>query len=258
MLFQGRGRPLTESGLEQACGFLGVGPAELWAVLHVETAGRGFLDDRRPVILYERHIFHRLTEGRFDVPPDMDPISLEIAGGYGAPGAAQYQRLDRAMALDREAALRSTSWGIGQVLGANFSAAGYTTAEEMAIAMGAGEDNQLAAMAVFLWHAGLAPHLAGQDWASFARGYNGPGFAKNEYHLKLAAAVKKPVPDLRVRAAQLYLRYAGMDPGPVDGVLGVKTLEALYRWRVRQGVPADEGLDQSLERLEKGYEIAAT
>lgn len=33
--------------------------------------------------------------------------------------------------------------------------------------------------------------LQRKDWAGFARGYNGPGYAKNRYDIKLANAYKK-------------------------------------------------------------------
>ena len=33
--------------------------------------------------------------------------------------------------------------------------------------------------------------LKAKDWANFARGYNGPAYAKNRYDVKLAAAYAK-------------------------------------------------------------------
>jgi hypothetical protein len=44
---------------------LGVDQATLWSLLTVETRGFGFLPDQRPEILFERHIFHKHTGGRF-------------------------------------------------------------------------------------------------------------------------------------------------------------------------------------------------
>ena len=110
--FRGKAIPLDQEGLADVIDRLRVHAAELWAVLNVETRGCGFLPDRRPMILSERHIFSRETQHRFDNSnPD---ISNQQPGGYGAGGAAQYDRLQRAAALDRTAALRSASWGIGQ------------------------------------------------------------------------------------------------------------------------------------------------
>jgi hypothetical protein len=58
--FEGHGMSLDMNGLASALDILNVGAAERWAV-QVETGGVEFLPDRRPDILYERHIFSRLT-----------------------------------------------------------------------------------------------------------------------------------------------------------------------------------------------------
>ncbi|NJM92326.1 MAG: N-acetylmuramidase family protein [Rhodospirillaceae bacterium] len=74
------------------------------------------MPNRRPKILFERHIFHQRTNGKFDAThPD---ISHPKWGEYGK-ASAQYDRLGRAMALDRQAALESASWGLPQVMGFN-------------------------------------------------------------------------------------------------------------------------------------------
>src|SRR5947199_8204907 len=113
--FLGRSLALSRAGLVAEANALSVDLPEIWAVVAVETSGCGFLADRRPQILYERHVFHALTHGRFD---DGD-ISDAASGGYGAGGSHQYERLDRALQLNRDAALQSASWGLGQILGRN-------------------------------------------------------------------------------------------------------------------------------------------
>jgi hypothetical protein len=39
--------------------------------------------------------------------------------------------------------------------------------------------------------AGLMPAIRARNWAAFARGYNGPAYAKNRYDQKLAVAYAK-------------------------------------------------------------------
>src|SRR5262245_53461643 len=135
--FRGPGTPLSAAGAQNASAQVGVGLPELWSVLSVETSGCGFLSDRRPKILFERHIFSRLTHGQFDAShPD---ISQPSSGGYGDGGAHQYERLGRALQLDRIAALKSASWGLGQVLGTNFANAGFQDVEAMVTAFVASE-----------------------------------------------------------------------------------------------------------------------
>jgi hypothetical protein len=249
--FQGLGRALSSAGLAAVSAMLGTHAAELFTVLTVETKGCGFLPDRRPQILFERHVFHRLTRGAFDDGDISDPKP----GGYGAPGAQQYDRLANAIAKDRPAALQSASWGIGQIMGENFHEAGFADVETMVDAMMAGEDQQLTAMGNFLRHTGLHLPLRSHDWASFARGYNGPDFAINRYDQRLGSEFQRlsaaGLPDMVVREAQLYLTYLGFDTHGVDGIAGAGTLWALAAFQTKYGCGITTWLNpQAVEHLE--------
>jgi len=248
--FQGDGFGLSSDGLAKVSADLGVHAAEIWTVVAVETSGCGFLPDRRPQILYERHIFHRLTQGRYDDGDISDPSP----GGYGPRGAQQYDRLAKAMAKDTSSALQSASWGIGQIMGENYRSAGFRNVEDMVAAMCQSEDDQLAAMAAFLAASNLHTSLQAHDWSSFARGYNGPNYAINRYDVRLSGEFQKystgALPDVNVRAAQLYLTYLGFHPGQVDGVAGVQTLAAFSEFASQQGFPDRGVLDaDSIARL---------
>jgi hypothetical protein len=249
--FIGRGEALTDTGFEAASDLLGVRAAEIWAVLSVETRGCGFFADRRPLLLFERHIFSRETSARWDAThPD---VSHARAGGY-TRGAQEYGRLARALALDREAALASASWGIGQVMGFNCKKVGYFDAASMVKAMTEGEDAQLLAMATFVDSVGLAPSLRAHNWASFARGYNGPAYARNEYDARLAGAYARftqgVLPDLLLRKAQVLLMYLGYEIGPIDGLMGRFTRTALEEFQEREGlVRTGESDEPTLARL---------
>jgi hypothetical protein len=225
----GRGLPLTQSAFSETTESLHLAPSRLWALIEVETRGCGFLPSRRPVILFERHVFHRRTGGRFDAT---NPgISAPVAGGYGAGGEAQYARLAQAMRLARAAALASTSWGLGQIMGYNATTAGFASTDAMVFAMSDSEGEQLLGLARFLSATGCDGPLRAGSWADFARRYNGHGFARNAYDTRLAAAdaalSRGPLPSLAIRAAQLLLTYLGQDPGPVDGRMGRRTQAAL-------------------------------
>jgi hypothetical protein len=241
--FQGTAWALSSDGLAGVAGNLGVFAPEIWTVLAVETSGCGYLPDRRPQILYERHIFHRLTQGQYDDGDISDPSP----GGYGARGAHQYDRLNQAIAENRDAALQSASWGIGQIMGENFAAAGFTGVEDMVAAMSRSEDQQLAAMGNFLVSTKLRASLQAHDWTTFARGYNGPNYAINRYDVRLNAEYQKyssgVLPDLNVRAAQLYLTYLGFVPGGVDGIAGQHTLAALAQFQTQAGLATTGTID---------------
>src|SRR6516162_4987542 len=149
--FSGKGTPLSQGDVATAIGSLGGDEASLWALVAVETRGFGFLPDRRPQILFERHIFHKRTGGRFTAAhPD---ISNPTPGGY-AGGAAEYDRLQRAMELNEIAALESASWGLGQVMGFNARKAGFPNVEAMVTALVASEAAHVKAAVQFITNNG--------------------------------------------------------------------------------------------------------
>lgn len=248
MEFQGEGLPLTPEGLGSVTAELDIGLPELWAVIRVETRGWGFLSDRRPQILYERHVFNRLTNGAFRTAAPL--ISNPRPGGY-VGGLREYDRLREALTFDREAALSSTSWGIGQVMGFHAASLGFVDVEQMVGEMTISEDHQLAAVARFIDNEGLQLALRDRDWTRFARRYNGPQFARNHYDERLRYAyddfVANGLPDVRLRAAQLRLLYRGFHPGPVDGVMGNVTRGALRRFQQAEGLPVTGALDDGTE-----------
>jgi hypothetical protein len=246
--FTGVGKPLSQAGLDQAADAVGVELPALWAVMTVETKGCGFLADRRPVILFERHIFHRRTDGKHSAAAP--EISDASAGGYGPSGDHQYQRLARAIGFDRKAALESASWGLGQVMGFNYAVAGHASAEAMVTAMCESEDAQFQAMINFIVGNQLAKHLQASDWGKFAYYYNGKDFQKNKYDEKLALAHARftagPLPSLKVRTAQLHLAYLGHAPGTVDGWFGSNTQKALIRFQKAAGMPPTGQVDDAV------------
>lgn len=248
LLLAASGTPLTQPGLQQAIESQAIGTAELWSVLSVETSGCGFLADRRPKILFERHIFSRLTNGRFDA--DDPDISAPSAGGYGPSGAHQFDRLNAAMQLDQAAALQSASWGLGQIMGENYGPAGFATPELMVTAMVQSEDAQLLAMASFLAKMDMIGSLQAHDWSGFARRYNGPDYAANNYDGLLANFYHRystgPTPDLTVRSVQVYLLYQGYSVGAIDGVMGPNTRNCIAAFQGKAGLEATGEIDPRL------------
>ncbi len=256
--FAGRGLPLTEAGFRAALDLAGLrDPAadapRLWAVLAVETRGFGFDARRRPRILFERHVFRRETGGAYDAEaPD---LSHRDGGGYGAE-AAQYGRLARALALcardgrGAEPALRSCSWGLGQVMGFNAASVGHVSAAAMVAAMRDAEDEQLRAAALFLKDRDLGPALRAGEWERVARAYNGADHARHRYDERLraahAACAARGVPDIALRRMQAALLYCGFDPRGVDGRDGPATRRAIRAWRRSVRVGEADTLDPAL------------
>lgn len=253
MNFQGHGLPLDAEGLAAAAETIGIRSPEIWTVLSVETRGAGFLADRRPLILFERHVFYDRSNGR-DAAAHPN-ISNPRPGGYGRPGAHQFERLAEAIAVDPTAALESASWGIGQVMGYHAKDLGYADTAAMVAAMVADENSQLEAMARFIasWKK-CRQALVTHDWPTFARCYNGPNYAAHKYDMRLHQQYQRwaigPLPDLTLRAAQLLLSYRGFSPGPIDGVHGRFTCHALESFQEREGLTVTGELDAATyERL---------
>ena len=246
--FYGPGSPLTADGVAAVLNPTNLGQAELWSVLSVETSGCGFMTDRRPKILFERHIFSRLTGHKFDA--DDSDISQPSAGGYGPSGAHQYDRLNAAMQLDAEAALQSASWGLGQIMGENFHDAGYPSVDAMVADMVASEDCHLQAMLKFIAAQDLLGPLTQHNWGSFACCYNGPNYVANNYDGQLghfySLYCARATPDLRVRTAQIYLTYLGYAIGAIDGLAGPATQAAVTAFQAKTAVAQTAVIDDTL------------
>jgi hypothetical protein len=247
--FAGQAKPLVPGDIEAVAEDLGWEPAMVRAVMEVEAAGGGFLSDGRPKILFEAHVFYRETGGRFG-PSNISSPNWNRSL-YGAAGAHQYMRLEQAIARNREAALRSASWGGFQIMGFNHALCGFADVESFVRAMMTSERAQLDAFAAFCRSQNLARHLRGAtpNFAAFARGYNGPAYAKNAYDTKMETAWQKwraaeqnlavearreQLGDIvtDVRRLQERLTKAGFNPGPADGANGKRTSDAaINAWR---------------------------
>lgn len=190
MNFIGPAKRLDDIDLPKIGRLIGVGEDEIHAILDVEAAGSGFDKLGRPKMLFEPHVFWReLGPG-----PKRDQaakLGLAYPRWKRNYPSDSYPRLLQAMAIDEEIALRSASWGLPQMMGFNAATCGYKTAKEMVLHFIEDEENHLAAMVKFIVANKLDGHLRSRNWSGFARGYNGPGFAQNKYHLKLAAAYAK-------------------------------------------------------------------
>lgn len=160
--------------------------AAIKAVAKTETGSYGAYfnfgqgDDDVPAILFERHHFHKYTNGKYDMYED---ISNPIAGGYGTI-STQYSKLMKAYALDKRAALKSVSWGKFQILASNYVEAGYSSPEDFILDISKSEKNQLKSFVNFIKSDKvLLSSIRSKNWLSFARRYNGP--RQKGYDLKM-------------------------------------------------------------------------
>lgn len=180
---------ITEEDYRIAAINIGCEIAAIKAVAEVEAPRGPFYETGEPTLLFERHIFHRETGGKWSKShPD---ISNPTPGGYGAT-SKQHERLARAAKLDRNDALRSASWGMFQIMGFNHEAAGHPTLQGFINAMYRDSASQLQAFVAFIRSdKRLLDAIRAKDWVTFARIYNGPGYAAHNYHGRIADAYRQ-------------------------------------------------------------------
>ncbi|MBD9528368.1 N-acetylmuramidase domain-containing protein [Paracoccus sp. PAR01] len=258
--FKGRAQRLTDIDIPRTGRLIGVGEDEVRAVIEVETSGGGFDSQGRPKILFEPHRFWlELGPGQKRTAAEAQGVAYRKWGLKPYPKDS-YPRLATAMRIDANAALRSCSWGLGQILGSNHRAAGYASAGDMVAAFCDSEVAGLEAMIRFIETENLDDDLRRHDWSGFARGYNGAGYATHGYHTRLAAAFARwqAVPDLMdpdhpkigmgsrgadVRAAQGLLAAKGHDTRGIDGIFGRDTHAAALAFQTASALPATGIID---------------
>lgn len=195
---------LADADLVAAAARLQVPVACIRAVNEVESRGQGMLGEGRPAILFERHVFYkRLAERGYDVEAmavAKPNLVCDIRGGYSG-GAAEYVRLEAARQIDVDAANESTSWGAFQIMGYHWEALGYDSIAAFVDSMKTGEAAHLEAFTRFIAHdPALLTALKGKKWTAFAKGYNGPDYARNLYDVKLAEAYSRYIEAEKVAA----------------------------------------------------------
>ncbi|MEX0344207.1 MAG: N-acetylmuramidase domain-containing protein [Rhizobiaceae bacterium] len=175
-------------------------PAALLAICHVESGGKVFArvgGRQEPLIRFEGHYFDRRLSGNKRMRARREKLASPKAGAIANPRtqAGRWALLRRAEAIDRRAARESVSWGLGQVMGAHWAWLGYGSVDDLVEEARCGLSGQVSLMVRYIRKAGLEKAIRVQNWAEFARGYNGPGYRKYRYDTKITAA---------------YQRYAGM------------------------------------------------
>jgi hypothetical protein len=195
---------LELADFERAASDLGVSPGLMEAVREVEAPRGAFDPQGRPSILYEKHVFSRASGRRFDAAHPLLSAPTWQPGTYG-PSTAQYGKLADACALDPDAAFKACSWGAFQILGENAQALGYASAFDMALALTKSEAAHLDCFIRFLRSKHLVEALRAakpgdpESCIPFVRGYNGPAYAANDYHVKLARAALRSEAGIPIR-----------------------------------------------------------
>lgn len=179
---------MEDSDFSADAAIIGCDVAAIKAVTAVESQGSGFNPDHTPVTLFEALWFHKLTKGIYDksYPNLSSPVWDRTL--YAGAWKGEQTRLQKAMAIDRDAALQSASWGMFQIMGFNHVLCGFSRLQDFVNAMYKDEASQLGCFTQYVMHSGLDKDLRAHDWASFAYRYNGRSYRANGYDTKLARA----------------------------------------------------------------------
>lgn len=186
---------LTEEDYQWAADFLQDDVPSVKAVREVEAPLGGFLSDGRVTILYERHVMYRQLYANGLDPDKAAALNPSIVnkktGGYLGK-AAEYKRLDEAIKIHEVSALESCSWGAYQIMGYHWKLLGFNSVFEFVAKMKESERGQLECFVKFIKaNPALLKAIRLDDWAAFAKGYNGSNYRVNNYDVKLTAAFKK-------------------------------------------------------------------
>jgi hypothetical protein len=253
------------SEISTAAKSLDIEPAALLAVAEVESGGVAFaiVDGKRePLIRFEGHYFDRRLSPDKQAVARAAGLASPIAGAVANPVSqvGRWDLLARAVRIDRAAAYESVSWGIGQVMGAHWKKLGFASVGDFVALARRDIAGQAEIMMRFIGTEGLAAALGAQDWAAFARGYNGPLYARSNYDGRIAAAYAEyggsPVASAmpRPQPARGELLYRGMRG---NAVFDLQTLLTSLGYGTAADGIFGRNTERAVKAFQSGYRLAA-
>lgn len=181
---------LTEEDFEEVAHRLGVEVAAIKAVVEIETGRthKGFSAPGKPIINFDLAMFrHFATRRGVNLAKYSQSHSIVFSSSRSSQTRAN-RRFDAAKTIHHHAAIEGTFWGMFQIGGFNWKRCGAESLDDFVSKMSSTERAQLDLFAEFIENSGLLKPLRDKNWAKFARGYNGPGYARNNYHTRMAKA----------------------------------------------------------------------
>lgn len=177
---KGRALPRDPSIYVKAAKLVPCRPRTIAAIVEAEAAGSGYWKSGYLKNLPEKHYMYRRT-----------PKSLRSSwlrkdwirrrwsrknyANLKGPRSRYIMNENWANGVSPEASAQSTSWGAGQVMGANYRKVGHSSAMGMYKAFADSENEQILAIVRFCLRSGLKQAMQIEDTKSIARVYNGTG-----------------------------------------------------------------------------------
>ena len=185
---------VTTAQVQMIADRLGASLRQVQAVAKVESNGGGWNAQGQPAASYERHYAWRRLRIKIPLLSDPSPGGYTLDADRDGINDSWEKLADMAM-RNPVVAFESASFGKFQIMGAHWKHLGYAGPVEMVWTLRDHEGAHYDMLSRFIIHNGLLPDLRRlstnpQDCVGFARKYNGPAFAQNNYHHKLAAAMR--------------------------------------------------------------------
>jgi len=253
--------PSIAVAIEKYAKKYGFEPAALKAVAFVESGGTFFwtVDGKAlPPIRPEVHKFYQFLSGKKRDEAVRQGLAHPQMNGISIPNswAGRYDFFERMCRIDEAAAIKATSWGIGQVMGFHYDFLGFASPQELKKYACSGIEGQMELMCRFInKNPAINAALKNKNWAAFAKGYNGPAYAKNKYDKKLKEAyekfLKSPI-DGDVYLIQERLQELGFYTGKLDGIDGPLTAAAVKKFQGAAGLVVDGNVSTlTLEKIDE-------
>lgn len=169
---------------------IGVEQEALAAFVEIESGGRGFDKNGKIIIQFEPSWFKRKAPYAPSGKWSLNKVERQ---------SKEWEAFNEAFRLDANAAMESTSIGLGQVMGFHYNRLGYSSVGQMWDDAKKGEDRQIFQMAEFVrTDSRLIKALKEKNWHLVAVYYNGAGYmeiakryGREPYNISMEKAYNK-------------------------------------------------------------------
>lgn len=174
----------------------GVDKASLLAFVNVQSSGRPAFCDQsasQPTILFNGHL---MWKNLSDLGIDPNSLSHQYpeyiypkySKAFYQYGKAEYVRFIKASAINSDAAILSSQWGMFQILGSDYKKCGESTLADFVKAMSSGNYQQIRLLAIYLNSINCVVDIAAKNWTLVAKKYNGKTYQQSNIDKKLKKA----------------------------------------------------------------------
>lgn len=168
-------------------------PAVMKAIIEVESSSSGFYSKKEEFtgkcrVRFEPDWFVKFASSRpYFLPASISPETAKRNSQF-----TNRHAFERALIQSPQAAIKATSFGLGQIMGFNYQKAGYSDVLDFVHDMEESEYFQLEAMMQFIVsNRALLVAIQQNEFELIAKLYNGKNYIQGNYHNKLKDAYNR-------------------------------------------------------------------